>query len=478
MLLDKYLPSKAVPLVDKLIAKYPSVRLLIVDHRASKRGDFRSSVNGKMQISINNSLNQHEFLLTLIHEFAHLIVFKKFGNQVQPHGKEWKMVFKKLMLPFLTPKIYPQSILPHLVSYMENPKASTDADANLSLALINGKADAKKNFIYKLPVGSVFEYKNTLYKKGEKKRTRYTCLKLSDKSTYLFTKNTQVILKTNTNFDTGQALLNIEKKLVYELPIGSIFEYKNTLYRKGEKRRTRYACLKLSDKSTYLFNQNTQVILKAADNGANTDQASNNNCIGIEKSFIFELPIGSVFEYKNRFYQKGEKRKTRYICLKLDDKSIYHFGQNTQVVLKANSDTNLNSSNWQPKKGLSFIFELPIGSTFEYKNTLYQKGEKRRTRYVCIKLSDNSAYLFRQNALVTLKTDTNINFYNNQLNTNDSSIHDLPIGSVFEYKNTLFKKNEKKGTRYACVRLYDKTIYLFYKNTRVVLKKLNIDKHE
>ena len=72
--------------------------------------------------------------MTLIHEIAHHVTYQKFGR-VQPHGKEWKTVFQHLMLPLLDPEIYPTEILPHLANYLKNPKASTDADVNLSLAL-------------------------------------------------------------------------------------------------------------------------------------------------------------------------------------------------------------------------------------------------------------------------------------------------------------------------------------------------------
>ncbi len=190
-ILQKYIAEKAIPLVVYLINEH-KVNLKIVNERQTKHGDFRTLPNGKTQITVNNNLNKHQFLLTLIHEIAHHVTYKKFGR-VQPHGKEWKTVFQHLMLPFIQPDIYPPHILPYLANHMKNPKASTDADVKLSLVLREGMAKPGKSFIFDIPMESVFQYKNTLYKRGNKRRTRYECLNLSNKRVYLFNQNVEVL---------------------------------------------------------------------------------------------------------------------------------------------------------------------------------------------------------------------------------------------------------------------------------------------
>ena len=188
--LIKYIPEKAIPLVEYLINEH-KINLKIVNQRQTKHGDFRTFPNGQTQITVNNNLNEFQFLLTLIHEIAHHVTHKRFGR-VQPHGKHWKTVFQHLMLPFLQPDIYPKEILPYLANYLKNPKASTDTDVNLSLALRGGEAENGKNFIFQIPVNSVFQFKNTLYKRGNKRRTRYECLNLTNKRVYLFNQNAEV----------------------------------------------------------------------------------------------------------------------------------------------------------------------------------------------------------------------------------------------------------------------------------------------
>lgn len=191
-ILKKYIPEKAIPLVEYLINEH-NINLKIVSQRQTKHGDFRKLANGKMQITVNNNLNEYQFLLTLIHEIAHHVAHVKFGR-VQPHGKEWKTVFQHLMLPFLQPEIYPKEIVPFLAKYLKNPKASTDADVKLSLALRGFKAETGKNFIFEVPNGSVFQFKNKLYKRGAKRRTRYECLQIQTKRVYLFNQNVEVEL--------------------------------------------------------------------------------------------------------------------------------------------------------------------------------------------------------------------------------------------------------------------------------------------
>ena len=169
------------------------LNIKIVNQRQTKHGDFRRLPNGQFQITINNNLNPHQFLLTLVHEIAHHVTFQKYGR-VQPHGKEWKRTFQHLMLPFLHLDIYPTEILTPLAHYLKNPKASTDSDVKLSLALKGNKAETGKNFIFEVPLDSIFIFKKKRYKRGRKRKTRYECLELSSGRVYLFNQNAEVTI--------------------------------------------------------------------------------------------------------------------------------------------------------------------------------------------------------------------------------------------------------------------------------------------
>ena len=87
-----------------------------------------------------------------------------------------------------------QEILTPLAHYLRNPKASTDSDVKLSLALKENTAETGKNFIFEVPFDTVFLFKNKKYKKGAKRKTRYECLQLETNRWYLFNQNAEVII--------------------------------------------------------------------------------------------------------------------------------------------------------------------------------------------------------------------------------------------------------------------------------------------
>ncbi|HEY9221802.1 MAG TPA: SprT-like domain-containing protein [Lutibacter sp.] len=195
-ILSKYIPENSVELVEKILTDHP-IHIKIVNNRATKHGDFKRKRNGDFQITLNNTLNQYQFLFTLVHELAHWITFKK-HQRVKPHGKEWKQNFQHLMLPFLQPAIYPPHLLPYLANYLKNPKASTGADVNLTRALNEYNEKSGKRFIYELENGSFFSFNNKAFKKGAKRRTRFECIEMASKKVYLFNPNAEVeILKAH-----------------------------------------------------------------------------------------------------------------------------------------------------------------------------------------------------------------------------------------------------------------------------------------
>lgn len=189
----KYLPEHAVKPVFELI-KTNSVHLKIVNERVTRHGDYRRHPSGKHQITVNANLNKYRFLITLVHEIAHLAAFEKYGRNIKPHGNEWKITFQRLMVPFIRPEIFPNSVLPLVANHFRNPTASSDTDARLAFAL--KQFDERKpdiHFIHEVPSGSFFRLKNgrVFQKKGLRVK-HYECLEVKTGRLYLFNANAEV----------------------------------------------------------------------------------------------------------------------------------------------------------------------------------------------------------------------------------------------------------------------------------------------
>lgn len=190
--LEKYIPKASVAPVFELI-RANHVHLKIVNERVSRHGDYRKLPDGAHQITVNANLNQYRFLMTLVHEIAHLVAFQKYGRAIKPHGREWKQTFQVLMLPLIRPEVFPNKILPLLAIYFKNPKATSDTDAKLSLALKQFDPPNDKNYIFEIPMGATFRLPNgRIFKRGNKRVKRYECLEVASGRLYLFNPNAEV----------------------------------------------------------------------------------------------------------------------------------------------------------------------------------------------------------------------------------------------------------------------------------------------
>lgn len=192
--LQRYVPEGAVMPCLELIKAY-GVHMKVVNARVTRHGDYKRLPNGRHQVTVNASQNRYRFLITLIHEIAHLVAFEKFGGMIKPHGREWKQTFQYLMLPFLRPEIFPAALLPVLARHFKSPKASSSTDAELAIALMQFDSPTDKRCIFELPQGSIFRiYNGKRFKKGPKRVKRYECIEVVTGRIYLFQPNAEVEL--------------------------------------------------------------------------------------------------------------------------------------------------------------------------------------------------------------------------------------------------------------------------------------------
>jgi SprT protein len=182
--LSKYLPENTLQQIAFLLDNR-KVHLKITYPRSSKYGDYRAPHKGKPhRITVNHNLNKYAFLITLIHEIAHLDTWNGYKFGVKPHGSEWKKTFSNLMQPFMNIQYFPSDILNALVAYMNNPAASSCSDAGL-FRVLKKYDSTTSNTLEDINSGEVFRLENGMILiKGEKLRTRYKCKEKSTGKVY------------------------------------------------------------------------------------------------------------------------------------------------------------------------------------------------------------------------------------------------------------------------------------------------------
>ena len=191
--LSSFLTSETIKKIHSWEEKF-NVKIIVCSPSKSRLGVFIPKRDDNHVIRINNNLNKYAFLITLIHEIAHAVIWEKYGRRVNPHGEEWKDQYKKMILPFLNPEFFPEDVLRSLSNHMINPRASSFRDLELSMIL--KKYDKHKStFISEIHNGDEFSIDNgKRFVRIEKLRKNYQCKEISTGKLYRFSPLAEVKL--------------------------------------------------------------------------------------------------------------------------------------------------------------------------------------------------------------------------------------------------------------------------------------------
>lgn len=186
--LQDYLPPGTYDAVLGYLRQF-KVHLTVAKERKSILGDYRHRTHhDNHRISVNGNLNKYSFLVTLLHELAHLLTFEQFGNKVMAHGREWKTIYGRLLDQFLQHKVFPPDIEKELLLSLQNPAASSCAEDGLLRVL--RKYDAAGSLfllIEEITINAVFRTSDgRVFQKGKKLRKRFQCKEVGTGRVYLF----------------------------------------------------------------------------------------------------------------------------------------------------------------------------------------------------------------------------------------------------------------------------------------------------
>ncbi len=193
--LANYLPEGAFEPVVQLIHQY-KVHLTVTRERKSVLGDYRHPFLGSNhKITVNGNLNKFEFLITLLHELAHLLCFEQYRNRVEAHGKEWKNIYGSLLKAFIDLDLFPEDIKKSLKKTLLNPAATANGETALLLVLRKYNPVQKAGVVVLAHVadGTLFkEIKGRTFRKIKLRRKRIECIELATGNIYLFSALSEV----------------------------------------------------------------------------------------------------------------------------------------------------------------------------------------------------------------------------------------------------------------------------------------------
>lgn len=187
--LSGFLPEGTFRRIAPFFREY-TIHLTITNDRASVQGDYRHPTpqHPAHRISINGTLNPYSFLITLLHELAHMLAYVQYRNRIQPHGQEWKQIFGTLLAKYLGKGIFPEDVEAALYKSVRNVKAATCTDPELYRAL--KRYDPRKRhmrFVEEVPLNEHFQTSDgRVFQKIEKLRTRFRCREVHTGHLYLF----------------------------------------------------------------------------------------------------------------------------------------------------------------------------------------------------------------------------------------------------------------------------------------------------
>ena len=186
-ILRSYIPEKSIDAVCNMLTPFP-VRVKIVRPRKRIHGSYRKPKTASKPhlITVNNDLNPYTFLITLLHEIAHLqacINHKSLG-----HDDKWKNCFAVLLKQFIFLAVFPDDVRCALENHIKNMKSSDFLDITLTKTLqkYDAASPVSQNLVLleDVPKNAIFTFGNKKMEKQTLIRKYYLCKDLKNNKLY------------------------------------------------------------------------------------------------------------------------------------------------------------------------------------------------------------------------------------------------------------------------------------------------------
>lgn len=123
------------------------------------------------------------------------------------------------------------------------------------------------------------------------------------------------LVKVLAAYDEG----NSDAFTLEDVPLGDEFVFRGRAFRKLEKKRTRALCLDLKNKKKYLIPEMADI----------SPMGEIKKQVVLLLSQVLE---GQEFVFKGRTFRKMERKRSRSICLDLDNRALYSIPESIEVL--------------------------------------------------------------------------------------------------------------------------------------------------
>lgn len=251
----KYFPEKSIEYCFNFWETH-RIQFSISKPRKSIYGNYFFK-NGVHHISVNGNLNPEAFLVTYLHEVAHLLVKVRHKKRVLPHGQEWKNEFRNVLIPMLEKSVFSDEVSLALVNHLDSPTASSCSDPVLHGVLMKNQLDQKElKMVSDIENRAYFEYEGRLFQRLNRVITRYDCIEIPTGKTYRFRESALVKPIPDPGF-VNEILP--KGPMLESLKIGSLISFRGENFLIVEHRRTRSLCKEISSGKYYLLSRKTVI---------------------------------------------------------------------------------------------------------------------------------------------------------------------------------------------------------------------------